>query len=125
MSPGAEQLVLEDPDDDLPTLGYGLGDDIDVEQAICHAIDELCSEGEGDILVFLPGERDIRDTEQALLDHLGPRAVRAGDTLKARPSDIEIVPLFASLSAAEQQRVLRSEERRVGKECRSRWSPYH
>lgn len=105
MIPGPEQFVLEDPDDDLPTLGYGLGDDIDVEQAICHAVDELCSEGDGDILVFLPGERDIRDTEQALLDHLGPRAVRAGDTAKARSSDIEIVPLFARLSAAEQQRV--------------------
>lgn len=102
---GAEQLVLEDPDDDLPTLGYGLGEDIDIEQAICHAVDELCSEGEGDILVFLPGERDIRDTEQALLDHLGPRGVRAGDTAKARPADIEIVPLFARLSAAEQHRV--------------------
>ena len=105
MIPGPEQFVLEDPDDDLPTLGYGLGDDIDVEQAICHAVDELCSEGDGDILVFLPGERDIRDTEQALLDHLRPRAVRAGDTAKARSSDIEIVPLFARLSAAEQQRV--------------------
>lgn len=103
--PDAAQLVLEDPDDDLPTLGYGLGEDIDVETAICHAVDELCAEGEGDILVFLPGERDIRDTEQALLDHLEARGVRAGDTAKALPGSIEIVPLFARLSAAEQHRV--------------------
>lgn len=103
--PDTTQLVLEDLDDDLPTLGYGLGEDIDVESAICHAVDELCAEGEGDILVFLPGERDIRDTEQALLDHLGTRGVRAGDTAKALPGSIEIVPLFARLSAAEQHRV--------------------
>lgn len=109
--PDAAQLVLEDPDDDLPTLGYGLGEDIDVESAICHAVDELCAEGEGDILVFLPGERDIRDTEQALLDHLGTRGVRAGDTAKALPGSIEIVPLFARLSAAEQHRVF--EEHRL------------
>lgn len=102
---GAEQLVLEDPDDDLPLLGYGLGEDTDVETAICHAVDELAGEGDGDILVFLPGERDIRNTEQALLDHLGPRGVKAGETAKARPTDIEIVPLFARLSAVEQHRV--------------------
>lgn len=108
---GSEQLVLEDPDDELPSLGYGLGEEIDVETAICEAVDELCAEGEGDILVFLPGERDIRDTEQALLDHLGPRGVRAGETKGARPSDIEIVPLFARLSAAEQHRVF--EEHRL------------
>lgn len=109
--PDTTQLVLEDPDDDLPTLGYGLGEDIDVESAICHAVDELCAEGEGDILVFLPGERDIRDTEQALLDHLEARGVRAGDTAKALPGSIEIVPLFARLSAAEQHRVF--EEHRL------------
>ncbi|MDC4232442.1 DUF3418 domain-containing protein [Actinomyces sp. B33] len=104
-SPGREHLVLEDPDDDLPTLGYGMGEDLDVEQAICRAVDELAAEGDGDILVFLPGERDIRDTEQALLDHLGPRGVRAGHDRGARASDIEIVPLFARLTAAEQHRV--------------------
>ena len=109
--PGSEQLVLEDPDEELPSLGYGLGEEIDLETAICEAVDELCAEGEGDILVFLPGERDIRDTEQALLDHLGPRGVRAGDTKGARPSDIEIIPLFARLSAAEQHRVF--EEHRL------------
>lgn len=108
-----QQLVLEDPDDDLPTLGYGLGDDLDVEQGICAAVDELLAEdatahathSEGDILVFLPGERDIRDTEQALLDHLGSRAVKAGEDRHAPPGSVEIIPLYARLTSAEQHRV--------------------
>ena len=98
-------LVLEDPDDELATLGYGMGEDIDVETAICHAVDELSAEGDGDILVFLPGERDIRDTEAALLDHLKGRGRRAGDDKGAHPGDIEILPLYARLTAAEQHRV--------------------
>ena len=102
---GPMQLVLEEPDDELATLGYGMGEDIDVETAICHAVDELSAEGDGDILVFLPGERDIRDTEAALLDHLKGRGRRAGDDKGARPGDIEILPLYARLTAAEQHRV--------------------
>lgn len=101
---GVEQLVLEDPDDPRALEGYGAGQDIDVETAICHAVDELCSEGPGDILVFLPGERDIRDTEQALRDHLGNRAPRDISHSK-NPADIEILPLFARLSSAEQHRI--------------------
>lgn len=101
---GVEQLVLEDPDDPLALEGYGAGQDIDVETAICHAVDELCSEGPGDILVFLPGERDIRDTEQALRDHLGNRAPKDISHSK-NPADIEILPLFARLSSAEQHRI--------------------
>ena len=104
-SSGPMQLVLEDPDDELATLGYGMGEDIDVETAICHAVDELSAEGDGDILVFLPGERDIRDTEAALLDHLKGRGRRAGDDKGAHPGDIEILPLYARLTAAEQHRV--------------------
>ena len=76
-----------------------------METAICHAVDELSAEGDGDILVFLPGERDIRDTEAALLDHLKGRGRRAGDDKGARPGDIEILPLYARLTAAEQHRV--------------------
>ena len=39
----------------------------------------------------------------------------------------EIIPLMESMigQIEEQQTLMRSEERRVGKECRSRWSPYH
>ena len=108
---GVEQLVLEDPDDPLALEGYGAGQDIDVETAICHAVDELCSEGPGDILVFLPGERDIRDTEQALRDHLGNRAPRDISHSKS-PADIEILPLFARLSSAEQHRIFEEHSHR-------------
>jgi len=58
--------------------------------AIRDAVDELCREGPGDILVFLSGEREIRDTAAALADADLPAT--------------EIVPLYARLSAAEQQR---------------------
>lgn len=108
---GVEQLVLEDPDDPLALEGYGAGQDIDVETAICHAVDELCAEGPGDILVFLPGERDIRDTEQALRDHLGNRAPRDISHSK-NPADIEILPLFARLSSAQQHRIFEEHSHR-------------
>jgi ATP-dependent helicase HrpA len=70
--------IAEDPD----------GDQI---QAICDAVDELRSERRGDILVFLSGEREIRDTADALR--------------RLDPSDTEVLPLYARLSAAEQHRV--------------------
>jgi ATP-dependent helicase HrpA len=65
--------------------------DRDQIQAICDAVDELCAAGRGDILVFLSGEREIRDTADAL-SRLDPRHT-------------EILPLYARLSAAEQHRV--------------------
>ena len=61
----------------------------DQVQAITDAVDELRAEGQGDILVFLSGEREIRDTADALAGAPG----------------IEILPLYARLSAAEQYRV--------------------
>jgi ATP-dependent helicase HrpA len=66
-------------------------DDRDEIQAIGDAVDELCAEGPGDILVFLSGEREIRDTADALR--------------RLDPMHTEILPLYARLSAAEQQRV--------------------
>ncbi|WP_194949356.1 DUF3418 domain-containing protein [Actinomyces trachealis] len=70
---------------------------------ILDAVDELMATGPGDILVFLAGERDIRDTESALMDHLGPRYTPDG---RSRTSGaVEVVPLFSRLSAAEQHRV--------------------
>ncbi|GAA5059815.1 ATP-dependent helicase HrpA [Thermocatellispora tengchongensis] len=66
-------------------------DQEDQIQAISDAIDELCAEGPGDILVFLSGEREIRDTADALA--------------KQNLRDTEILPLYARLSAAEQHRV--------------------
>jgi ATP-dependent helicase HrpA len=65
--------------------------DRDQIQAICDAVDELATQGPGDILVFLSGEREIRDTADALS--------RQGR------SDTEILPLYARLTSAEQHRV--------------------
>ncbi len=69
----------------------------DQVQGICDAVDELRAEGPGDILVFLSGEREIRDTADAL----------AGGSY----ADLEVVPLYARLSAAEQHRVFAGGER--------------
>jgi ATP-dependent helicase HrpA len=65
----------------------------DINTAVCDAVAEAVAAGPGDVLVFLPGERDIRDAADAL---------RA-----AGPEGIEILPLYARLSAAEQHRVFR------------------
>ncbi|WP_243106871.1 DUF3418 domain-containing protein [Actinomyces lilanjuaniae] len=78
-------------------------EDRDQVTGILDAVDELMAEPPGDILVFLAGERDIRDTEAALIDHLGPRYTPDG---RARtPGAVEVVPLYSRLSAAEQHRV--------------------
>ena len=61
----------------------------DQVQAISEAVDELRAEGPGDILVFLSGEREIRDTADAL----------------SGQQDLEVLPLYARLSTAEQHRV--------------------
>ena len=68
--------------------------DRDQVQGICDAVEELSLEGPGDILVFLSGEREIRDTADAI-DGLGLR-------------DTETLPLYGRLSAAEQHRVFGS-----------------
>lgn len=113
-----KNLVLEDPDYDLALNGYGYGQDIDYLTALCAAVDELCNEPETtdtdrDILVFLPGERDIRDTTNALQDHLGLRFLKAGAATPNAPLDaIEVVPLYSRLSAAEQQLIFAPHPRR-------------
>lgn len=71
---------------------------------ILDAVDELMAIGPGDILVFLAGERDIRDTEAALIDHLGPRYA-ANESSARLPGSVEIIPLYSRLSAAAQHRV--------------------
>ncbi len=76
------------------------GKDHDLADAIAEAVDELwqgAQAGPGDILVFLPGEREIREVADHLRRHLASRA-RGGP----QP---EILPLFARLSQAEQERV--------------------
>ncbi|MGS1035637.1 ATP-dependent RNA helicase HrpA [Burkholderia glumae] len=72
----------------------------DLMDGIVDAVDELCREGPGDVLVFLPGEREIRDAAEALRKH--------------HPPHTEILPLFARLSAADQERVFKgSNARRI------------
>ena len=69
-------------------------EDEDIESAILDAVDDLARERTGgDILVFLPGEREIRETAEALRKH--------------HPSGAEILPLFARLSFEEQDRVFK------------------
>ena len=68
----------------------------DQAQAICDAVGELSAAGPGDILVFLSGEREIRDTADALRDRVGP---------PDRPGALEVLPLYARLPVAEQYRV--------------------
>lgn len=68
--------------------------EVDIPTAIVDAVDELALHGQGDILVFLPGEREIREAAEALRKH--------------HPPHTEILPLFARLSAEEQDRVFKS-----------------
>ena len=63
----------------------------DLNNAICDAVDELWREGPGDVLVFLPGEREIREAAEALRKH--------------HPPGVEILPLFSRLSEADQNKV--------------------
>jgi ATP-dependent helicase HrpA len=69
----------------------------DQQQAILEAVDELKRTGEGDILVFLSGEREIRETLEFLSRH---------------SKDAEILPLYARLAATEQDRVFKPHNRR-------------
>jgi len=75
-------------------------EDRDLLTGIVEAVDELCAEGAGDILVFLSGEREIHDASAALEGHFGERTHDA-----RRPDFVEVVPLYARLSSAEQHRV--------------------
>jgi ATP-dependent helicase HrpA len=67
----------------------------DQAQGICDALGELRAEGRGDVLVFLSGEREIRDTADALAEQAG----------------LEVLPLYGRLSAAEQHRVFEPHQR--------------
>jgi ATP-dependent helicase HrpA len=81
-----------------PTAAQKGRDKRDLMDAVADAVDELCSVGQGDVLVFLPGEREIRDVAETLRKH--------------HPPHVEILPLFARLSAQEQERVFKSSNAR-------------
>ena len=68
--------------------------DRDMQAALLSAVGEVAGFGPGDVLVFLSGEREIRETAKALRMH--------------HPPQTEILPLYARLSAAEQDRVFQS-----------------
>lgn len=72
--------------------------DQDQIQAILNAVDELQAEGRGDILVFLSGEREIRDTADALKKQQAFGSLRHS----------EVLPLYARLSVQEQNRIFQS-----------------
>lgn len=65
--------------------------DLQLPEAILAAVDELAGEGPGDILIFLTGERDIREMAEALRKH--------------HPPETQILPLYARLNPDEQMRV--------------------
>jgi len=73
-------------------------EDLVMEDAIVRAADELSADGPGDMLVFLAGEREIRETAEALRKH--------------HPPETEILPLFSRLSADEQMKVFQPHQRR-------------
>ncbi|MBL0147606.1 MAG: ATP-dependent RNA helicase HrpA [Ideonella sp.] len=73
----------------------------DLNSAIAAGVDELWREGSGDILVFLPGEREIREAADHLNKHLAQHGVGGR---RGGPAP-DILPLFARLSQAEQDRV--------------------
>ncbi|HRP62240.1 MAG TPA: ATP-dependent RNA helicase HrpA [Phycisphaerales bacterium] len=75
-------------------------EDRDLRQGVLDAVDEAIAEGPGDILVFLSGEREIREIATALVKH-------------QRNAGTEVLPLYARLSAAEQNRVFATTNRAV------------
>ena len=70
-------------------------DDRNYLEGITDALDELERESDGDVLVFLSGEAEIRDAEDAVRGHLASRAATA----------TEVLPLYGRLSAADQHKV--------------------
>jgi ATP-dependent helicase HrpA len=111
----AKEIDVSDDDEDLELLGQDLmgvkrkariesrwlqedEEEEAIEEAILDAADDLLRLGDGDILVFLPGEREIRD----VADHLRKYQGRS-----AKLRHIEVLPLFARLSIEDQQKIFR------------------
>lgn len=82
-------------------LRYREPEDGDQVTGIVDGVQELMAEGPGDILVFLSGEGEIRDADKALQDALRNYAAPG----EGKPGSVEVLPLYARLSAAEQHRI--------------------
>ncbi|WP_139417807.1 ATP-dependent RNA helicase HrpA [Agromyces laixinhei] len=93
----AEDAASDDPDEAAGPAhgGRTAADDKDYLQGIIEALDELDRESRGDVLVFLSGENEIRDAEEAVRGHYSGRGA----------SVTEVLPLYGRLSAADQHRV--------------------
>jgi ATP-dependent helicase HrpA len=88
--------VRQDEDPDAAETGSrrsSVDEERDLIDAVVDGVAECSRHGPGDVLVFLPGEREIRETVEALR--------------KNHPPSIEVLPLYARLSQAEQERIFR------------------
>ncbi|MCL1909451.1 MAG: DUF3418 domain-containing protein [Kiritimatiellaeota bacterium] len=97
---GSDTPVIDIPGRLFPieTRWRTMDDDDDLDQAVAQCVDEITAESTtGDILVFLPGERDIRATADTL-----------NSQLSTYNSQLSIIPLMASLPPAEQRRAFQT-----------------
>lgn len=85
--------VQRDTDEAAATRSGGRDEERDLIEAVVEGVDECARHGPGDVLVFLPGEREIRESVEALRKH--------------HPPGTEVLPLYARLSQAEQERIFR------------------
>ena len=92
----AEKMTSDDPDDpDEASGGQATPEVTDYIDGIVAALDELAREAPGDVLVFLSGENEIRDAQDAITARIESGAL----------SGTEVLPLYGRLSSAEQHRV--------------------
>jgi ATP-dependent helicase HrpA len=94
--PGALESLDDDVDAVLSSASASADADRDYLEGIAAALDELALESNGDVLVFLSGESEIRDAEDAIRGRISSGAIR-GET--------EVLPLYGRLSSADQHRV--------------------
>src|SRR5690606_23609223 len=83
--------VMRDDDEGSASARSGRDEERDLIDAVVDGVDECARHGAGDVLVFLPGEREIRECVEALRKH--------------HPPGTEVLPLYARLSQAEQERI--------------------